>query len=162
MGGKVRSLDELCLRLGPEKRGDAKVVFTNGCFDLLHVGHVRYLQKARRMGNLLVVALNTDASVRRLKGPSRPVQPERDRAEILAALECVDAIVLFDDDTPLAVIERLKPDVLVKGADWPLEGIVGREAVEEAGGRVAKISYVKGFSTSALIERICKSPQPEE
>ena len=107
------------------------------------------------MGDLLVVGINTDDSVRRLKGPSRPVQPERDRAEILAALECVDYVVSFEQDTPIAVIERLRPDVLVKGADWPVDRIVGREVVEGSGGRVATITYVKGISTSALIERIC-------
>ncbi len=155
MNRKIRSADELSLEIAPERRKEAKVVFTNGCFDLLHVGHVRYLRQARRMGDLLVVGINTDESVRRLKGPSRPVQPERDRAEILAGLACVDYVVSFDEDTPLALIRRLRPDVLVKGADWPLDEIVGRDVVEASGGRVATIDYVKGISTSALIERIC-------
>lgn len=158
MSRKIRSLEELSRALAPERRGQAKVVFTNGCFDLLHVGHIRYLQQARKMGDLLVVGINTDASVRRLKGPSRPVQPERDRAEILAGLECVDYVVLFGQDTPLSVIEALEPDVLVKGADWTVDRIVGREVVERAGGRVATIPYVEGMSTSALIERICRGP----
>jgi D-beta-D-heptose 7-phosphate kinase/D-beta-D-heptose 1-phosphate adenosyltransferase len=157
MSQKIRSLDELSAQLALHREKGKKVVFTNGCFDLVHVGHIRYLQQARRMGDLLVVAINTDDSVRRLKGPSRPVQPERDRAEILAGLECVDYIVSFEQDTPLALIERLKPDVLVKGADWPVEQIVGREVVEGSGGRVATVSYVEGVSTSALIERICKT-----
>jgi rfaE bifunctional protein nucleotidyltransferase chain/domain len=113
------------------------------------------------MGDLLVVGINSDDSVRRLKGPSRPVQPEQDRAEILAGLECVDYVVSFDQDTPIAVIERLEPDVLVKGADWPVDRIVGREVVEASGGRVATISYVKGISTSALIERICGTGAPD-
>jgi len=156
MNQKIRSLEELTAQLEHDRGKGKKVVFTNGCFDLLHVGHIRYLQQARRMGDLLVVAINTDDSVRKLKGPSRPVQPEQDRAEILAGLECVDYVVSFEQDTPLSVIEHLKPDVLVKGADWPVEQIVGREVVEGSGGRVATISYVEGVSTSALIERICK------
>jgi D-beta-D-heptose 7-phosphate kinase/D-beta-D-heptose 1-phosphate adenosyltransferase len=156
MNRKILSLEELRRDLAPDKRGRARVVFTNGCFDLLHVGHVRYLREARRMGDILVVGVNTDASVRRLKGPARPVQPEGDRAEILAGLACVDVVVLFDEDTPLTVIEGLRPDVLVKGGDWPVEAIVGREVVEASGGRVVTIPYVQGMSTSALIERICK------
>jgi D-beta-D-heptose 7-phosphate kinase/D-beta-D-heptose 1-phosphate adenosyltransferase len=157
MSQKIRSLGELSEQLARDREKGKKVVFTNGCFDLLHVGHIRYLQQARRMGDLLVVAINTDDSVRRLKGLSRPVQPEQDRAEILAGLECVDYVVSFEEDTPLVTIERLKPDVLVKGADWAADQIVGREVVEESGGRVATISYVEGVSTSALIERICKT-----
>ena len=157
MNQKIRSLEELGAQLSWDREKGKKVVFTNGCFDLLHVGHIRYLQQARRMGDLLVVAINTDDSVKKLKGPSRPVQPEQDRAEILAGLECVDYVVSFEQDTPLSVIEHLKPDVLVKGADWPTEQIVGRQEVEGSGGRVATISYVEGVSTSALIERICKT-----
>jgi D-beta-D-heptose 7-phosphate kinase/D-beta-D-heptose 1-phosphate adenosyltransferase len=158
MSRKIRSLDDLCLELDTRREKGAGIVFTNGCFDLLHIGHIRYLQEARRMGDLLVVGINTDASVRRLKGPSRPVQPEQDRAEILAALACVDYVVSFDQDTPIVLIERLKPDVLVKGADWPVDKIVGRDVVEQSGGRVATVSYVKGVSTSDLIERICGAP----
>lgn len=156
MSDKIKTLEELETQLTADRRQGKKIVFTNGCFDLLHVGHIRYLQQARRMGDLLVVAVNDDDSVRRLKGPSRPVQPERDRGEVLAGLECVDYVIFFGQDTPLALIECLKPDVLVKGADWPIEQIVGRERVEGSGGRVATISYVEGVSTSALIERICK------
>ena len=159
MNQKIRSLEELGAQLSWDREKGKKVVFTNGCFDLLHVGHIRYLQQARRMGDLLVVAINTDDSVRKLKGRSRPVQPEQDRAEILAGLECVDYVVSFEQDTPLSVIEHLKPDVLVKGADWPAEQIVGRQEVEGSGGRVATIAYVEGVSTSALIERICKTIQ---
>jgi len=155
MSKKFRSLEDLNEQLAVPRTRGARIVFTNGCFDLLHVGHIRYLREAKRMGDLLVVGINTDDSVRRLKGPSRPVQPEQDRAEILAALECVDYVVSFDQDTPIAVIERLEPDVLVKGADWQVDRIVGREVVEGSGGRVATIAYVKGISTSALIERIC-------
>ena len=155
MSRKFRSLEDLSTELVAHRTRGARIVFTNGCFDLLHVGHIRYLQQARRMGDLLVVGINSDDSVRRLKGPSRPVQPEQDRAEILAGLESVDYVVSFDQDTPIALIDRLEPDVLVKGADWPVDQIVGREVVEAAGGRVATIHYVQGLSTSALIERIC-------
>ena len=155
MSHKIRSLDDLREERAAHRARGTRMVFTNGCFDLLHVGHIRYLQRARRMGDILVVGINSDASVRRLKGPSRPVQPEKDRAEILAGLECVDYVVAFEEDTPISVIETLKPDVLVKGADWPIDRIVGREVVEASGGRVATIPYVEGISTSALIERIC-------
>ena len=157
MNPKIRSLEELRLELDTHREKTAKIVFTNGCFDLLHVGHIRYLQQARRMGDLLVVGINSDESVRRLKGPSRPLQPEQDRAEILAGLACVDYVVSFHQDTPIVLIERLKPDVLVKGADWPVDKIVGRDVVEQSGGTVATISYVKGISTSGLIERICRA-----
>ena len=156
MSQKILSPEALARELDIRRTGGYRIVFTNGCFDLLHVGHIRYLRQARRLGDVLVVAVNSDDSVRRLKGPSRPVQPEEDRAEILAGLECVDYVVSFDEDTPLALIERLRPDVLVKGADWQKDQIVGREVVERAGGRVATISYVEGVSTSALIERICR------
>lgn len=155
MSKKFLSLEDLNAELVGHRTKGARIVFTNGCFDLLHVGHIRYLRQARRMGDFLVVGINSDDSVARLKGPSRPVQLEQDRAEILAALECVDYVVSFDQDTPIAVIERLRPDVLVKGADWPVDRIVGREVVEGSGGKVATIAYVEGISTSALIERIC-------
>ncbi len=140
----------VALRAGWRSLGE-KVVFTNGCFDLLHVGHVRYLNAARDLGDHLVVGLNSDSSVRRLKGPGRPVTPESERAEILCALTAVDAVVLFEEDTPLGLIEAVEPDVLVKGGDWALEAIVGREVVEGRGGRVVTIPVVAGRSTSALI-----------
>jgi len=130
------------------------VVFTNGVFDLLHPGHVRYLAHARALGDALIVAVNTDRSVRAGKGPQRPVNPEAERVEALLALGVVDAVVLFDDDTPEAIIRRIQPDVLVKGADWPADKIVGREIVEGRGGRVVRVELSKGFSTTALIERI--------
>lgn len=133
-----------------------RVVFTNGCFDLLHAGHVRYLNEARSLGDLLVVGLNSDSSVRRLKGPGRPVTPENERAEILLALSAVDAVVLFSEETPLRVIEALSPDVLVKGGDWDLEAIVGREHVRSRGGEVRSIPLFEGRSTTALLERIRK------
>jgi len=130
------------------------VVFTNGVFDLLHPGHVRYLQDARREGDALVVAVNSDRSVGANKGPGRPLNPEHERAEVLAALACVDAVVIFDEDTPLEIITRLQPDVLVKGADWQAAAIVGRDIVEARGGRVIRIPLAEGYSTSAIIRKI--------
>jgi D-beta-D-heptose 7-phosphate kinase/D-beta-D-heptose 1-phosphate adenosyltransferase len=131
------------------------VVFTNGCFDLLHVGHVRYLQAARELGDALVVGVNSDASVRRLgKGHGRPVTPERERAEVLAALGCVDYVTIFGAPTPLALIRKVRPDVLVKGGDWPVERIVGREVVEARGGRVLSIPLVPGKSTTAILKKV--------
>lgn len=136
-----------------------KVVFTNGCFDLLHVGHVRYLQAARALGDFLVVGLNTDASVRRLgKGTDRPLVPEKERAEILAALACVDAVVLFSQDTPLELILHLRPDVLVKGGDYTLETVVGAREVQAWGGEVRIIPLVPGYSTTSLVARIRSLP----
>jgi D-beta-D-heptose 7-phosphate kinase/D-beta-D-heptose 1-phosphate adenosyltransferase len=132
-----------------------KVVFTNGCFDLLHPGHVQYLEKARSLGDALIVAVNTDASMRRLnKGPHRPLNPEGDRVRVLAALACVDRVALFPEDTPLEIITELQPDVLVKGGDYALNEIVGREAVSARGGRVEVIPFVSGYSTTDLVARI--------
>jgi D-glycero-beta-D-manno-heptose 1-phosphate adenylyltransferase len=148
------TLEEAILRFGREKRNGRRVVFTNGCFDLLHPGHIRSLEMARDLGDALVVGLNSDRSVRQLKGEGRPVLPERERAEILLALECVDAVVIFDDLTPQKVIARLLPDVLVKGGDWPGDQIVGREEVEAAGGRVVSVPVVPGYSTTALLQKI--------
>lgn len=131
-----------------------RVVFTNGVFDLLHPGHVRYLQEARRLGDLLVVGINSDRSVRAIKEPGRPLNPEDERAEVLLALACVDVAVVFDDDTPHALIELIQPDVLVKGADWGPAAIVGREAVEARGGRVVRVELAEGYSTTSLIQRV--------
>jgi D-beta-D-heptose 7-phosphate kinase/D-beta-D-heptose 1-phosphate adenosyltransferase len=142
------------------RRAGKKIVFTNGCFDLLHVGHVRYLQQARELGDVLVVGLNADASVRRLKGPGRPLTPARERAEILAALACVDYVTIFGAATPLRLIAAVEPDVLVKGGDWPLERIVGREVVEARGGRVLAIPFVRNRSTTALIGRMRSAANP--
>jgi D-beta-D-heptose 7-phosphate kinase/D-beta-D-heptose 1-phosphate adenosyltransferase len=136
-----------------QRRGE-QVVFTNGCFDLLHVGHVRSLEQARSLGDRLLVAVNRDASVRRIKGPSRPAVPERQRAELVAALECVDWVVLFGQTTPLSLIRALRPDVLAKGGDWQLDEIVGRREVESWGGRVERLRIVPGVRSSELIERI--------
>ncbi len=132
------------------------MVFTNGVFDLLHPGHVRYLQEARSLGDALIVGVNSDRSVRAVKGPARPVTPEHERAEILLSLAVVDAVTLFDEDTPLALITRIQPAVLVKGADWSAEHIVGREVVEARGGRVMRITFSPGHSTTELIRRAGK------
>jgi rfaE bifunctional protein nucleotidyltransferase chain/domain len=131
-----------------------RVVLTNGCFDLLHAGHLALLEAARHEGDALVVAINSDASVRRLKGEGRPLVPQAERAEALAALEAVDRVVVYDEDTPVAVVKALLPDVLVKGADWGADEIVGRAEVEAAGGRVVRVALVPGRSTSGIVERI--------
>ena len=130
------------------------VVFTNGVFDLLHPGHVRYLRDARALGDALIVAVNSDRSVRAIKGPERPVTPEHERAEVLLGIASVDAVVIFDEETPLAVVRTIQPDVLVKGADWGPDTIVGREAVEARGGRVVRIELSPGYSTSQLIGKV--------
>jgi len=133
------------------------VVFTNGVFDLLHPGHVRYLQDARALGDALIVGLNSDRSVRSNKGRERPITPETERAEILLALECVDAVAIFDDDTPAEIIKRVQPDVLVKGADWGPDNIVGRDTVEARGGRVVRMPLSEGYSTTDLLRRARKN-----
>jgi D-glycero-beta-D-manno-heptose 1-phosphate adenylyltransferase len=139
------------------RREGKRVVFTNGCFDLLHPGHVRYLAEARSMGDALVVALNDDQSVRRLKGEGRPILNERERAEVISALQVVDYVTIFDEETPRELIAELLPDVLVKGGDWPLDQIIGREEVEAAGGSVVSLPYVEGSSTSEIIERAARA-----
>jgi len=133
------------------------VVFTNGVFDLLHPGHVRYLRDARALGDALIVGLNSDRSVRSNKGSERPITPETERAEILLALECVDAVAIFDDDTPAEIIKRVQPDVLVKGADWGADNIVGRDTVEARGGRVVRMALLEGYSTTELLRRVRKN-----
>ena len=135
-------------------RQGKKLVFTNGCFDILHVGHVRYLQEARNCGDVLVVALNTDQSVRKLKGPERPIQSEKDRAEILSALGCVDYTFLFSEDTPERVIKEIQPDVLVKGGDWAISEIVGSDFVLANGGEVKSLNFVDGRSTTNVVEKV--------
>ena len=136
------------------RAGGERIVFTNGVFDLLHPGHVRYLQEARAQGDALIVAVNSDRSVRAIKGPSRPINDERDRAEVLAALACVDAVVIFDEDDPHAIISAIQPDVLVKGADWAEDRIIGRDVVEARGGKVVRIRFAEGYSTTGMIRRI--------
>ena len=151
---KIRTLEETKARCEKLRASGKKVVFTNGCFDLLHPGHTRYLCAARELGDHLVVAVNSDRSVRAIKGPKRPIMPEQVRAELLAALGCVDTVLIFDEDNPLNVIRHILPDVLVKGGDWAEDAIIGSDVVKEAGGEVKRIPFVEGFSTTDLIEKI--------
>ena len=151
---KVLDIDELMRRREELRRQGLKVVFTNGCFDLLHPGHVQYLAEARSLGDILIVALNSDRTVRILKGAGRPILSEGERAQVVSALNAVDYVIVFDQETPRELISRLLPDVLVKGGDWPVDEIVGREEVESAGGRVLSLPYVEGSSTTDIIERI--------
>ena len=150
----VLTLKETIVRFGREKRNGKKVVFTNGCFDLLHPGHIRSLEAARALGDVLIVGMNSDESVRTLKGRGRPVIPAQERAEILASLECVDTVVIFDELTPQRVVAELLPDILVKGGDWPGNQIVGREEVEAAGGKVVLVDVLEGYSTTEILRRI--------
>jgi len=154
---KIKKINEMRGAVARLRAEGKKVVFTNGCFDILHVGHVRYLKKAKSYGDVLVVGLNSDRSVRRIKGEKRPILPQRERSEILAALEFVDYIVPFGEPDPLRLIETLRPDVLVKGADWPLDRIIGREVVKKIGGRVVRVPLVRGASSTGIIERILKA-----
>jgi D-beta-D-heptose 7-phosphate kinase/D-beta-D-heptose 1-phosphate adenosyltransferase len=154
MAKKLVELEDLVDKVQNLKKAGKTIVFTNGCFDLLHVGHVRYLAAAKAEGDILVVGVNSDHSVRLIKGSLRPVVPEGERSEVLASLECVDYVTIFDDPDPLAVIKSLRPDVLVKGADWPEDGIVGKEVVEENGGRVVRVPLAEGASSTSIIERI--------
>lgn len=154
--GHVRTLQDIESNLAPLRAQGKKIVFTNGCFDLLHVGHVRYLQEARKLGDVLVIGVNSDASVQRLKGPTRPVQGEADRAEILAALGAVDFTVIFSEDTPENLIHKVHPDILVKGGDWKIDSIVGAPYVMSYGGKVLSLQFVDGKSTTKLIEKAQK------
>ena len=151
---KIKNINAIKSIVARLKIRRKKVVFTNGCFDILHVGHIRYLRKARSLGDILVVGLNTDRSVRQIKGEKRPIVPQGERAEVLAALEFVDYVVLFDEPDPFVLIEKVKPTILVKGADWPKDKIIGRDVVEEAGGRVVRIPLVPGASSTGVIEKI--------
>jgi D-beta-D-heptose 7-phosphate kinase/D-beta-D-heptose 1-phosphate adenosyltransferase len=148
------SLDDGVALVARLRQAGQSIVFTNGVYDLLHPGHVRYLQAARALGDALIVGVNSDRSVRANKGPDRPVNPEAERAEVIAALSCVDAAIVFDEDTPHAIISRLQPDVLVKGADWAEGAIVGRDVVEARGGRVVRMPIEQGFSTTSLLAKI--------
>lgn len=154
---KIKNFDVLAEIIAAEKSRGKRIVFTNGCFDLLHVGHVKYLQKARSFGDILILGLNSDASIKRLKGDKRPLIAEGERAHILAALDCIDYVVIFDEDTPLHLIAALKPSILVKGGDYTLDGVVGREIVEAAGGRVELVQFVDGKSTTNIIGKILES-----
>lgn len=151
---KLKKLNELIEIVARLKREGKKIVFTNGCFDILHLGHIRYLRKAKRLGDILIIGLNSDHSVRSLKGESRPLVWEMDRAEILSALEAVDYVVIFSESTPENLIDRIIPHVLAKGGDWKEDEVVGRDAVEAHGGEVIIIPEIKGYSTSTLIKRI--------
>lgn len=151
---RVLSLEDAGRFAADLRERGQRIVFTNGVFDLLHPGHVRYLEAARREGDALIIGVNSDRSVRANKGPSRPIIPESERAELLAALACVDAVVIFDEETPADIIRRVQPDVLVKGADWAADQIVGRDTVEARGGKVVRIPVEQGWSTTAILERI--------
>lgn len=154
MQSKLLSLEELGKRLQPLREKGQRIVFTNGCFDILHVGHVRYLTAARREGDILVVGLNSDQSVQKIKGPQRPIVPEDQRAEVLAGLWCIDFIVLFNEPDPLLLIQTLQPDVLVKGDDWAEDHIIGADFVKNNGGKVVRVAVVPGAATSKIIARI--------
>lgn len=153
---KIKNLRELKRIISSLKAKGKRIVFTNGCFDLLHYGHVKYLESAKRKGDILIVAINCDVSVKRIKGNKRPIINEKDRTKIVAALESVDYVVLFKEDAPFKIIKLLKPDILIKGADWDKKGIVGRDFVLSYGGRVSTINLVKGRSTTNLIKKIAK------
>ncbi len=154
---KIQSLQALRQRARAWRRQGKRIVFTNGCFDILHAGHVTYLSKAKREGDILVVGLNSDASVRRLKGKSRPVQQENDRALILSSLESVDYVTIFNDDTPLRLIRALKPHILIKGADWPRAEIIGAREMASWNGRVKRISLVGGRSTTSILKKAART-----
>ena len=153
---KIVTLEDLAVRLGKVRKSGQTIVFTNGCFDIMHVGHVRYLGQARSQGDLLVVGLNSDSSVRAIKGDSRPIVGQDHRAELLASLACVDYVVPFEELDPLRLIQAIKPDVLVKGEDWAEDAIVGAEEVKSRGGKVVRISFVEETSTSGIIQTILK------
>jgi D-beta-D-heptose 7-phosphate kinase/D-beta-D-heptose 1-phosphate adenosyltransferase len=157
MQTKVKSIEELRPLLAILRAVGKKIVFTNGCFDLIHTGHTRYLSIARSFGDLLVVAVNSDSSVRGIKGDKRPINTQQERAETLAALETVDFVTIFDEPDPHKVIAALQPDVLVKGGDWPIDKIIGRDVVEARGGKVVNVPFVEGQSTTGIIEKILKA-----
>jgi D-beta-D-heptose 7-phosphate kinase/D-beta-D-heptose 1-phosphate adenosyltransferase len=156
MKEKIKKREDLRRVVQDLKAKGKRIVFTNGCFDLLHIGHIRYLEEAKSLGDILVVGVNSDRSVRGMKGPNRPILPEEERAEILSSLECVSYITIFDESTPLELISTLQPHVLVKGGDWTKESTVGKEVVERLGGEVVILPFVEGSSTSNLIETILK------
>jgi rfaE bifunctional protein nucleotidyltransferase chain/domain len=151
---KILGWEALKNEVEHRRRRGERIAFTNGCFDILHVGHVRYLAEARKTGDLLILALNSDASVRAIKGEKRPLVPERERAEVVASLAAVDYVTLFDETTPLKLIEYLRPDCLVKGGDWREEAVVGRDSVRSWGGRVVLVPVVEGASTTNIVEKI--------
>ena len=156
MTDKIKTVDQIAAIAAEAKKNGRSVVFTNGCFDLLHRGHVHILRQAKAAGDILIVGMNSDRSVKSIKGPTRPILPETDRVELIAAMEMVDYVVLFDESDPYQLIAAIKPNVLAKGGDWSADKIVGSDIVERNGGRVAVIPYLKGFSTTEIIERIRK------
>jgi rfaE bifunctional protein nucleotidyltransferase chain/domain len=151
---KIVSLKDCVQKVAAWKKAGEQIVFTNGCFDIIHLGHVDYLERARDLGTRLVVGVNTDRSVGNLKGPGRPIQDEFSRARVMAAFQCVDLVVLFDEETPLQLITAIVPNILVKGSDYLAENIVGADVVKRAGGKVETIDFIKGYSTSTVIEKI--------
>jgi rfaE bifunctional protein nucleotidyltransferase chain/domain len=153
---KIMTVQALKPLLDILRAAGKRVVFTNGCFDIIHTGHIRYLSMAKSFGDILIVAVNSDSSVRTIKGEKRPINPEADRMETLAALESVDFVVMFSDPDPHRIISDLQPDVLVKGGDWPVEKIIGRDIVEARGGRVVSVGYIEGASTTGIIETVVK------
>src|SRR4030042_1510201 len=156
MKQKIKTRDDLKRIIQDLKAKVKRIIFTNGCFDLLHIGHIRYLEEAKSLGDILVVGVNSDGSVRGLKGPNRPILPEEERAEILSGLGCVDYVTIFDEPTPLNLISLLLPHILIKGGDWTKEATVGWETVQRTGGEVVILPFVEGSSTSQLIETIVK------
>lgn len=158
---KIKGLHGLLQDVANHKKEGKQIVFTNGCYDLIHIGHIRCFEEGKRLGDILIVALNSDRSVRKLKGPPRPIVPEAERAEIIAALKCVDYVTIFDQDDPLEIIAAVKPDILVKGGDWSLNTIVGRDIVESQGGKVIALPLVPEVSTTRIIETIASRLSPE-
>ncbi|HNZ29293.1 MAG TPA: D-glycero-beta-D-manno-heptose 1-phosphate adenylyltransferase [Candidatus Goldiibacteriota bacterium] len=157
MGTVIMNREKLKKAVSSLKKAGKKVVFTNGCYDLLHVGHIRLLQSARKKGDILIVAINSDASVRRIKGDKRPLVNQKERAETLAALECIDIVTVFNEDDPFNIIKDIMPDILVKGGDWPLDKIIGSDIVIKNGGKVMNIKYQAGKSTTNLVGRVVKA-----
>ncbi|HBQ20766.1 MAG TPA: D-glycero-beta-D-manno-heptose 1-phosphate adenylyltransferase [Deltaproteobacteria bacterium] len=156
MNKKIINSQKLKLKLLALQKKKKKIVFTNGCFDILHAGHIRYLKEAKKWGDVLVIALNSDVSVHKIKGPKRPIVPQQERAEVMAALECVDFVTFFNEDNPHRIISDLKPDILVKGGDWKPSQIIGSDIVLKNGGKVKSIRYHKGKSTTHIIQKILK------
>ena len=154
MTDKFKTQDELIPILNSLRKQVKKVVFTNGCFDILHVGHIRYLKEAKGYGDILIVAVNSDSSVKSIKGDKRPIVSQSERAEVVAGLEMVDYVTMFDEDTPYNLIKKLQPDVLIKGGDWTIDKIVGRDIVEARGGKVIAIPFIEGASTTGIVERV--------
>ncbi|MCX7981786.1 MAG: D-glycero-beta-D-manno-heptose 1-phosphate adenylyltransferase [Syntrophales bacterium] len=159
--GQILTREELLTVINTLHREGKKIVFTNGCFDLIHIGHVRYLREAKKLGDVLIIGLNSDESVKRLKGPGRPIINQEDRAEILSSLEFVDFVTVFEEDTPINIISVIEPDVLVKGGDWPVEEIVGNEVVKKRGGKVVTLPFTEGKSTTRIIQRILEGHQKQ-